>query len=440
MGELRGGTTVAGYIVWHGGNLQKSEFAPAVHQHVIDDVTGLQTALNKKSDSTHIHDNRYYLKTELDSTSATSGAAIIGTTAIAGLAGANVQTVLGSMKTLIDTHNHDGRYYTETELTNNTTGVTVHWGNLTNVPTAFTPVVHNHDDRYFTETEIGATTGAGLVGTAAITGLPGTNVQSVLVNLKAQLDGKLDSTGSGDLVISKSNAWATLKSLTSGSNGVEQAAGISIGEGGTKGSTAIHLAYVGDGYGYLGMGAVNATTGIPQYSVLKMHYTNNNAEFQGDVAVVANSAFKFATHGGTINMTEASWIRFNKGIYAGSNIIRGDGALQVGAEGATFLASPDNLAYKGKKILYEENPEVQVKTNTFGNDYDSGKKLNKVVEHKRTDGTLQIKSTLSNPDAAGNYLTLTIQYYAANGTTITSTQTWTLTYNIDGIITSKVLS
>lgn len=53
---------------------------------------------------------------------------------------------------LITATNIASAYYNKTQL--QTSGqAQVHWGNLTNVPTTFTPAVHNHDDRYYTETE-----------------------------------------------------------------------------------------------------------------------------------------------------------------------------------------------------------------------------------------------------------------------------------------------
>ena len=61
---------------------------------------------------------------------------------------------------------------------------------------------------------------------------------------------------SGDLTIGKSNAWLTLDSPDTGGISTDQAAGISIGESGYKGGAAIHMTYVGDGKGYIGMGSV----------------------------------------------------------------------------------------------------------------------------------------------------------------------------------------
>jgi hypothetical protein len=48
---------------------------------------------------------------------------------------------LSAFKTAYDSHNHDGRYYTETEL--QTSGsASVHWGNITNTPATYAPSSH----------------------------------------------------------------------------------------------------------------------------------------------------------------------------------------------------------------------------------------------------------------------------------------------------------
>lgn len=64
----------------------------------------------------------------------------------------------------------------------------------------------------------------------------------------------------------------------------------------------------------------------------------------------------------------------------------------------------------------------------------------RIVEYKRADNTLHLKSTASNPNASGRYQTITWQFYATNGTTLALTKTWTITYDANGVIVSKVLS
>jgi hypothetical protein len=72
----------------------------------------------------------------------------------------------------------------------------------------------------------------------------------------------------------------------------------------------------------------------------------------------------------------------------------------------------------------------------------SGKDANgifTVVELRRpADDKLYMRSTLSNPDARGNYQTDTRVYYKADGTTVDYTKVYTLTYDADGDLVSEV--
>jgi len=107
----------------------------------------IDTLLSGKSNIGHIHDDRYYTETEINTL--LSGKSNIG-------------------------HIHDDRYYTEIELQTDG-GSFVHWGNLTNVPTEFNPVDHNHDDRYYTEIEL-QTSGSAQIHWDNLTDVP--NFQS----------------------------------------------------------------------------------------------------------------------------------------------------------------------------------------------------------------------------------------------------------------------
>jgi hypothetical protein len=62
-----------------------------------------------------------------------------------------------------------------------------------------------------------------------------------------------------------------------------------------------------------------------------------------------------------------------------------------------------------------------------------------VIDYKRTDGTLYMKSTLSG-GTSPNYTTDTWQFYDATGTIVISTKTWTITYDVNGKITSRVVA
>ncbi|MEG0693880.1 MAG: hypothetical protein RR444_12460, partial [Oscillospiraceae bacterium] len=61
----------------------------------------------------------------------------------------------------------------------------------------------------------------------------------------------------------------------------------------------------------------------------------------------------------------------------------------------------------------------------------------KTVEFKRNDDTLAIKSTLSGGESP-LYTTRTIKYYGVDGLTVEKTTTRTLSYDVDGVLTSEV--
>lgn len=380
--ELRGGATVAGYPIWHGGSLQKSEFATANHQHVIGDISSLQTALNGKASTNHDHDSTYFTQTVLSST---SGATKIGVTAISGVSGTNVQSVLSSLKGLIDSHNHDTDYYKKTQLSTNGQS-NVHWGNLTNVPTTFTPSSHNHNDLYYTKSQLGSTTsgssGAGLVGVSAISGVTGADVQTVLGSLKNLIDGKASSSHShSDYLKSAGDRMTGTLSIDGGGKLLQLNAGNN------------------DGY-------------------LRFSY-NESTDYCFDL--------KYTGSESAVNNSLELWAGNQTGTPLKSFRVQQDGIFRV----------VQGLEVSGEEIVGERK---QVKTNTYGNSYDADKQIYKVVEHKRSNGTLKFKSTLSNPDSSGNYRSLLLQFYNEAGTSIIETQTWTLTYNSDGKIISKVIA
>lgn len=55
------------------------------------------------------------------------------------------------------------------------------------------------------------------------------------------------------------------------------------------------------------------------------------------------------------------------------------------------------------------------------------------VDYLKEDGTLAIHRACSNPDANGNYQTITETFYKADGVTVNYVDTWTFTYNSAGV-------
>lgn len=59
-----------------------------------------------------------------------------------------------------------------------------------------------------------------------------------------------------------------------------------------------------------------------------------------------------------------------------------------------------------------------------------------IVEYRRPDNTLFLRSVLSNPDSNGNYQTDTWTFYDERGVSVFETKVWTVTYDADGDIIS----
>jgi hypothetical protein len=144
----------------------------------------------------------------------------------------------------------------------------------------------------------------GISGNAAtVTSITGTQVTSALGYTPVRNTG---DTITGDLRIVKQNAWLVLDSPSEGTNGADQAAGISIGESGYKGSASLHLTYTGDGFGHIGMGPVDGSTSIPQFRAMRLYYLNNNVDFYGTITVPTVNATLINGNGAGISNINAS--------------------------------------------------------------------------------------------------------------------------------------
>lgn len=89
----------------------------------------------------------------------------------------------------------------------------------------------------------------------------------------------------------RNQPWLTLHSNSGGAGtGVEQAAGISLGESGKMGAACLHFTYTGDGFGHIGMGTVTNTTSLMANRVIVFYYQDQIARFQGDVTTSTGSS------------------------------------------------------------------------------------------------------------------------------------------------------
>jgi hypothetical protein len=99
-----------------------------------------------------------------------------------------------------------------------------------------------------------------------------------------------------------------------------------------------------------------------------------------------------------------------------------------------------NQAESNAKAYIDSAPEPMQRNLGIFNVYKSGKDANgiyTIVEYKRADGTLYARSVLSG-GVSPQYTTRTITYYAADGTTVLRTDTYTFTFDADGDLISEV--
>lgn len=123
--------------------------------------------------------------------------------------------------------------------------------------------------------------------------------------------------------------------------------------------------------------------------------------------------------------------------------------LRIGiGNGATLKVLTENTAVANRAMsaFMMNEPLLSVNTrlsendlNYFKNDRDENG-IYRQTTHTRFDGTTYSVAELSNPDKKGNYLTSTLNYYDDSGEVVVETLIWTLTYDEDGEVISKVLS
>lgn len=102
----------------------------------------------------------------------------------------------------------------------------------------------------------------------------------------------------------------------------------------------------------------------------------------------------------------------------------------------------DNLIIDEKVgKINEQLGDIEKQLSNY-NSYASAKDSNgifTVVDYKRTDNTLYMQSVLSG-GTSPQYTTDTWQFYNALGSSVIKTVTWTITYDVAGAITSKVVA
>ena len=129
--------------------------------------------------------------------------------------------------------------------------------------------------------------------------------------------------------------YLVLDSSSSGNNNNEQSAQISLGESG-RGSASLHLSYIGNGYGYIGMGSLGSDN-IPDHWGLRFYYQNNDVYAHNNIDandVYIRAAGKWASQlgggGGISGSGSANYISKWKGSTSLGNSQIYDNGSRVG--------------------------------------------------------------------------------------------------------------
>lgn len=113
--------------------------------------------------------------------------------------------------------------------------------------------------------------------------------------------------------------------------------------------------------------------------------------------------------------------------------------------GQTIETQLADIATKQNENMEKINTSIEeIEKNIANyNSYSSGKDDNgifTIVEYKKKDGSLYMKSTLTNADGNGNYKKDMWQLYNTSGNSVIKTITWIFTYDEDNNIVTKVVS
>ncbi len=162
------------------------------------------------------------------------------------------------------------------------------WNEITGKPSTFTPPSHTHTWSQITGEPVYTTrwpTWNEVTGKPTLVTISSGDARYLGKTAKAADSDKLDGLNStdfyrrnNDIVVTKNTPRLVLDSSSSGSNTGPQAATVSLGESGTGGA-ALHLAYTGDGRGYIGMGSLGSDN-IPDNWVMRLGYTSTNVYFR----------------------------------------------------------------------------------------------------------------------------------------------------------------
>lgn len=114
---------------------------------------------------------------------------------------------------------------------------------------------------------------------------------------------------------------------------------------------------------------------------------------------------------------ELAFTTDEKRIYIGSN----EGNIEIAKQGKIDEHAEEFLPHDSELNQYMSAPDADG--------------IYTVVEFKKVDGTLYMKSTASNPNIDGNYETFTWEFYENEAVVLT--KVWTITYDNNNVALTK---
>ncbi|WIX33325.1 hypothetical protein QO259_01310 [Salinicola sp. JS01] len=197
---------------------------------------------------------------------------------------------------------------------------------------------------------------------------------------------------SGHLEFEGIRPWITLQSPNSGDNALSQGAGISVGEGGRSAGSgaAIHMTYVGDGSGHIGMGAVG-DDGIPANAAMRLYYRSKDVTFNGKISgngaglssvdadrlqgLQASQFLRSDTGNSRVPMGSTSSTNWDGLVYDDSaNTLAFFADQDTSADTPRVLLGPGWVEAGGRRLAFEQNvmPKNPKRTTIFNGSVGSG--------------------------------------------------------------------
>ena len=308
-----------------------------------------KNTLDTKSDVGHTHDDRYYTETEIDNALLIKQDLLVSGTNIKTI---NNQSLLGSGNITIQG------------------GGSVDWSDIENKPSDYPPSSHNHDDRYYTESEVNTA-----LNSKQNTLISGTNIKTI---------NNISLLGSGNISVGGGGGSSNLFDLNTvsqyGDNAIEEGVdrdGTGLGYGSAfliYNSQAQKFYYDKNGSADYDTGNELATMNdVPtNSSIVDLIYP------VGSIYMSVNSVNPSTLFGGTWEQIEDKFL-----LASGTSYSNG---ATGGSADATLVSHNHTVSATGEYFVTSENSganNTRVQYNSNGNRYVDGMTTSSTPFHHR---------------------------------------------------------